>query len=110
MLGACYVGVTHPVIIETGTINYQRYIQKLLPLSLQDGQKLLGDEFIFQQDAAPAHTDQNTQKQCLEKFLDFWPKPRWPLNSPDLSQLDCSIWQELCAQMKWDKIKNKKTN
>ena len=42
VLGACYEGVTRPVIIETGTINHQRYIQKILPLALQDGRKING--------------------------------------------------------------------
>ena len=46
--GACYEGVTRPVIIETDTIKRQRYIQKLLPLALQGDQKLMGNEFIFQ--------------------------------------------------------------
>ena len=50
------------VIIETGTINHQRYIQTLLPLALQDGGKLIDDKFIFQQDGGTAHKDQNTTK------------------------------------------------
>ena len=108
-LGACYDGVTRPVIIEKGTINHQRYIDEILPVALQDGRKLMGDEFTFQQDGAPAHTDHHTQTWCKDHFWDFWPKSRWPPNSPDLNPLDYSIWYELCCQMKWDKIKNKKT-
>jgi transposase len=108
-LGACYSGVTRPVIIEEGTINHQQYIRKILPLALQDGQKLMGDEFTFQQDGAPAHKDHHTQTWCKDNFWNFWPSSRWPPNSPDLNPLDYSIWYELCSQMKWEKIKNKKT-
>ena len=45
-LGVCYTGVTRPVIIEGGTINHQRYLKKILPVALTDGQKLTGEEFI----------------------------------------------------------------
>ena len=67
---ACYERVTRLVIIETCTINH-RYIQKILPLALQDGQKLMGDKFISQRDGASAHKDQNTQNWCHENFWDF---------------------------------------
>ena len=105
-LGTCYEGVTRPVIIEQGTINHQQCVQKILLLALKDGQRLMGDQFIFQQDGAPAHKNHNTQKWCYENFWEFWPKSRWPPNSPDLNPLEYSIWYELCSQMKWDQIKN----
>jgi hypothetical protein len=108
-LGACFVGVTRPVIIEKGTIDHQRYINEILPIALKDGTKLMGNEFTFQQDGAPAHTDHHTQTWCKDHFWDFWSKSRWPPNSSDLNLLDYSIWYELCGQMKWDKITNKKT-
>ena len=47
-LGACYNGVTSPVIIENGAINHQRYNDETLPITLIDGQKLMENEFIFQ--------------------------------------------------------------
>jgi hypothetical protein len=108
-LGVCYEGVTRPVIIEKGTINHQRYIDEILSIALEDGRKLMGNEFTFQQDGATAHTDHHTQKWCEDYFLDLWPASRWPPNSPDLNPLDYSIWNELCGQMNWRKITNKKT-
>ena len=108
-LGVCYDGVTRPVIIENGSINHQRYIDEILPIALKDGQKLMGKQFTYQQDGATAHTDRHTQKWCKDNFWDFWPKSRWPPNSPDLNPLDYSMWQELCLHMNWDRIQNKKT-
>jgi hypothetical protein len=108
-LGVCYEGVTSPVIIEKGTINHQRYIDEILPVALKYGQKLMGNEFTFQQDGAPAHQAHQTQTWCKNHFWDFWPKSRWPPNSPDINPLDYSIWNELCAQMDWSKVTNKKT-
>jgi hypothetical protein len=71
--------------------------------------KLLGGNFTFQQDAAPAHTDRHTQQWCEEHFSDFWSKTRWPPTSPDLNPLNYSIWYELCTQIDWTKITNKNT-
>jgi len=61
-LGACYNGVTRPVIIEEGTVNHEVYIQQILPIALEDGKKLIGDEFTFQQDGATSHTANETQQ------------------------------------------------
>lgn len=108
-LGACYDGVTRPVIIENGTIDHQRYIDEILPFVLKDGQKLMGNEFTFQQDGATCHTHRHTQEWCKAHFRSFWPKSRWPPNSPDISPLDYSIWDELCLQMNWEVVKDKKT-
>ena len=54
-LGICYEDVTSPVIIEKGTVNHQKYIDKILPVALKCGQRLMGNEFTFQQDGAPVH-------------------------------------------------------
>lgn len=108
-LGVCYFGATRPVIIEKGTINTARYIKEILPIALKDGKKLMGNKFTFQQDGASAHTSQQTQTWCKAHFWDFWPKSRWPPNSPDLNPLDYSIWSELCTQMNWSKVSNKTT-
>ncbi|CAF4448685.1 unnamed protein product [Didymodactylos carnosus] len=67
-LGVCYDGVTRPVIIENGTKNHQKYIDEILPVALEDGQKLMGNEFTFQQDGAPAHKDHHTQTWCKDHF------------------------------------------
>ena len=108
-LGVCFNGVTSPFIIEKGTINHKIYIDKILSIALKDGQKLMGNEFIFQQDGAPAHQHHQTQAWCKDHFWDFWPKSRWPPNSPDLNPLDYSIWDEICAHMDWSKINDKKS-
>ncbi|CAF1247066.1 unnamed protein product [Didymodactylos carnosus] len=84
-LDACYDGITRPIIIEQGTINHQRYINDIFPIALKDGRKLMGDQFTFQQDSAPAHKDHHTQAWCKDHFWDFWQASRWPPNSPDFN-------------------------
>ncbi|CAF1188110.1 unnamed protein product, partial [Didymodactylos carnosus] len=67
-LRSCYQEVTRPVIIEKGTINAARYIEEILPVALKDGKRLLGNDFIFQQDSASLHKDGKTQSWCKQYF------------------------------------------
>lgn len=108
-LGACDQGVTRPVIVENGTIDAARYISDILPVALKDGKKLLGEEFVFQQDGAKPHTAKTTQRWCMEHFFDFWDKDRWPPNSPDLNPLDYSVWNEPGEKMNWNRVIDKQT-
>ena len=66
-------------------------MNKILSIALEDGKKLMGNEFTFQQDGATARTANETQQWCNNHFWNFWPKTRWPPNSPDLNPLDYSI-------------------
>jgi hypothetical protein len=50
------------------------------------------EKYTFQQDGAPCHTANKTQKWLANNFTNFWPKHFWPPNSPDLNPLDFSIW------------------
>ena len=84
-LGAFSNGITRPVIIAKGIVNHTNYINKIFPIALKDGNKLLGSNLILQQDGATPHT----QQQCEEYFA-------------NLNPLDYSIWYELCTQMNWD--------
>jgi len=41
---------------EKAKVNASYYVTKLLPIPIKDCRHLLSDNFIFQQDDAPAHT------------------------------------------------------
>ncbi|CAF4313023.1 unnamed protein product [Didymodactylos carnosus] len=56
-LGACSKGLTSLVIFEKGTLDHVGYIDKLLPVVKKCGNKMLGEEWWFQQDNAPSHKD-----------------------------------------------------
>ena len=51
-----------------------------------------GEEYIFMQDGAPAHTSVATQKWCQANLSKFWDKKSWPPASPDLNVLDYLAW------------------
>jgi len=45
-----------PFVDEKAKVNASYYVTKLLPNLIKDCRHLLSDNFIFQQDGAPAHT------------------------------------------------------
>jgi len=45
-----------PFVDEKAKVNASYYVTKLLPDLIKDCRHLLSDNFIFQQDGAPAHT------------------------------------------------------
>ena len=108
-LGVCSKGVTPLVILDEGTVDHSCYIEKVLPVALKYGNEVFGNDWIFQQDGAKPHQHHLTQQWCRDNFPSFIDKNRWPPNSPDLSPLDYSIWDELVNTIDWDKVKSKTT-
>jgi inhibitor of nuclear factor kappa-B kinase subunit alpha len=108
-LGVCAKGLTVPVILEEGTMDAERYISDVLPIALKSGNKMLGNNWTYQQDGARPHTHNLSQKWCADHFPDFISKDRWPPNSPDLCPLDYSLWNELAESMDWKNITTKGT-
>ena len=61
-LGACAKGLTTPVIFENETMNAEIYINEVLPIALECGDKMLGSNWIYQQDSATPHIHHLTQE------------------------------------------------
>jgi transposase len=80
---------------EKTKINAQHYTSQLLPLLTEDCRHLLNDEFVFQQDGAPAHTSKQTQDWLQQNCPEFIGKEEWPPNSPDLNPLDYFVWSAM---------------
>jgi inhibitor of nuclear factor kappa-B kinase subunit alpha len=91
--GVCYGGKGRLHFVdEKAKINTQYYINNLLPKLFDDSRELLTNQFIFQQDGAPAHTSRQTQEWITQNSPDFISKNEWPPNSPDLNPLDYHVW------------------
>ena len=108
-LGACSKGLTPLIILDKGTVDHQRYINEVLPVALEYGNKVFGNEWCYQQDGATPHTHAAAQEWCRNNLPSFIDKDRWPPNSPDLNPLDYSIWHEFGQQINWIKVQSKKT-
>lgn len=106
-LGVCSQGVTPLVIFDQGTVDHARYIDNVLPVALEYGNKTFRKHWIFQQDGAKPHIHHLTQKWCLDNFPSFIDKDHWPPNSPDLNPLDYCIWDEFAEAIDWDQVTSK---
>ena len=91
--GICYSGKGRlHFVAEKAKINSKYYMEELLLLLIEDCHMLLHNEFVFQQDGAPAHTARQTQDWLQENAHDFISRDQWPPNLPDLNPLDHCIW------------------
>lgn len=91
--GVCFSGKgTLHFVAEKVKIDAEHYTSTLLPQLLNDCRVLLADDFVFQQDGAPAHTAHQTQEYLQANTPDFIGKDEWPPNSPDLNPLDYCVW------------------
>ena len=48
--GVCSNGVSPLVIFEEGTVDHERYIHEVLPVTLKFGNDMFGNNWTFQQD------------------------------------------------------------
>lgn len=99
--GVCYRGRGRLHFIPDKTkVNAGNYTANLLPLLIEDCHNLLQQDFIFQQDGAPAHTARQTQEWLAAQCPDYVSKDEWPPNSPDLNPLDYCVWGIMLAAYK----------
>lgn len=92
-VGVCFNGKgrLHFVPPEA-KVNADFYMNNLLPDLMHDCRQLLQEDFVFQQDGAPAHTAARVQEYLQQNCPDFIAKDQWPPNSPDLNPLDFHVW------------------
>ena len=64
------------------------YIKNVLPLVKQDGNRLIGPDFAFQQDGAKPNTSKATIKAIKSMGFSLIMPDIWPSNLPDLNLLD----------------------
>ena len=99
--GVCYGGRGRLQFVPDKTkVNAGNYIANLLPSLIEDCHSLLQQDFVFQQDGAPAHTACQTQEWLAAHCPDFVNEDQWPPNSPDLNPLDYCIWGLMLAAYK----------
>lgn len=96
--GVCASGKTPLVFLEKGVkVNQEIYRKQVLEdVLLPWAQIHFGNQqWVFQQDSAPAHRAKTTQAWLHHNVPRFITSQQWPPYSPDLNPLDYSIWSIL---------------
>ena len=86
------------LFVQTGVkLNSEQYVSDILEGCLLPWveQHFKNKSWTLQQDSAPSHGSKFTQLWILRKIPLFISKEDWPVQSPDLNPLDCSIWSIL---------------
>ena len=83
------------IILDEGTMDHRRYIDKILPVVLKYGNEGFGGNWTFEQDGAKPHTHSLNSRMVPHEFFIFHRQP----NSLDLNPLDYSIWDEFAQQI-----------
>lgn len=108
-LGVSTKGCTELVFVPKGVkICAANYISDVLePYVLPMNWEQLGEEeWIYQQDSAPAHKFKITQAWLKEHVPAFISHSEWPPNSPDLNPLDYFVWSKLLSMLGGVRYKN----
>jgi len=88
------VGVLNNILLTYFSDYYREVLldnelkEKLLPCI----KEISGDNFIFQQNSAPAHSARDTMALLCRETPDFISPDQWPPNSPYVNPVDYKIW------------------
>ena len=102
LAGESFLGKTELIFVENGIkINANNFVTEILQSIVLPWtqQSYPNQNWIFQQDSAPAHRARTTQEFCKNNFPVFWSPQQWPPYSPDLNPLDYAIWGILKAKV-----------
>ena len=100
--GVSFLGKTELIFVENGIqTNANNYVTDILQAVVLPWTKQTypNQNWIFQQDSAPAHRARTTQEFCKNNFPAFWSPQQWLPYSPDLNPLDYAIWGILEAKV-----------
>ena len=67
-LAVCSQGISPLIIFDDGTLDHVRYINEVLPVALQYGNKVFGNHWTFQQDGGRPRIHAKKQQWCAENF------------------------------------------
>jgi len=109
MVWGCFAGeIVGDLVQIEGNLNKEGYHRILSRHALPSGRRLVGEDFVFQQDNHPKHTSklcQNYLKKKMEQTI--LSIMMWPPQCPDLNPIEL-LWDELDRALRKLRPKNKK--
>jgi len=96
------------LIVQPGAkINSVYYCKNVLKQGLLPAiRRVSNNDFVFQQDGAPAHRSHHTVAYLRSNAPEFIEPENWPQYSPDLNTADYSVWRR-CSR--WCNVTKFKT-
>ena len=67
-IAVCSQGGSPLIIFDDGTLDHVRYINEVLPVALQYGNKVFGNPWTFQRDGGSPHIHTKMQQWCADNF------------------------------------------
>ena len=84
-----FYGACKPVFLPPKTsFNADFYVSKVIPVVKAEGERLIGNDFLYQQDGARAHTSKKSTEAFQKASISLLKGGDWPPNSPDLNPMD----------------------
>ena len=98
--GLTYQGATKVIVLPPKTsFDSNFYIKNVLPIVEKEGPRLIGNDFVFQQDGATCHKSGESITYIKNSGMKFISPRHWPANSPDLNVLDYFFWNEVSSRL-----------
>jgi transposase len=106
--GLTFNGPTEIVVLpKNGSFNQEFYVSNVLPVVKRECQRLIGEEFFYQQDGATSHTGNHSMESLKNEGINLLANGVWPPNSPDLSPMDYFFWNEVSSRIPKKKFTNR---
>ena len=83
------------------------YIEKIIPIIKRDGNRLIGDNFVSQQDGASSFTSKKTTQTFQDASIKLIEPNHLLPNSPDLNPLDYFFWNEVSTRIRSKNMSNR---